>query len=136
MSAFAVFVSVYGSISLGLAARGTERRKTVYLTLLLYCVATVVLVVACLIAVPIDWYIGGWGGPLGESVTILQWNWTVLSLEMFGPFFCALIICFLFRASVQKEIELSKSATSSTSSSSRSVSSGTSSGSSDPVIEL
>ncbi len=138
ISAIMVVLTIWGGVSLILSVNpGQKSFISVVLVSVVTFLATVLVVVSCLIFLCLSDYVGGWGGPLGEQVTYYGWAWITMGLNFFGPACAMISLCFLFKVSTHKEIELSKSGTSSTSSGSRSSSSSSSSSSAaDPVIEL
>jgi len=137
LSAFCcIVVFAWGGVSLLTSVpTSSEKFSTVLVVVLVAGFAVCDTTISCFIYNVITNFIGGAnGGPMGDGINFLQWMWIGQGLMYFGPPTGMLMVCFLFRVSVAKEIELSKSGTSSTSSSSKSSSS--SSSSSDPVIEL
>lgn len=139
LSAALVAAYLWGSISLLMTLRGANAsvKRAVIIVVVVSSFAMVNAIWTCLVHAALTFYIDGYGGPWGERITFFEWGWILQLTVYLGTSIPGILLCLLFRVSVQKEIELSKSGTSSTSSGyGKSNSSSSSSSSADPVIEL
>ncbi len=126
-------ILVFGSISLLISMRGTKNSAGLYRV-----------IVSSLLVFAIMWSLGVlcavWTYFLVETYQYGQYSLVcaLTTLNVFPPFVCFVLVMSNFRISLVKEIEISKSGTSSTDSSRSSSSRSTSSSAStnDPVIEL
>jgi len=128
-----LFFCVWGCGSLLLSMdRNSKMFRSVLLIVICYSASVVIAITSGLIYLTTSYFIGVDGtNPIDDVVSIIQYQWTVECLMFICPPAAMIIICFIFRVSVSKEIELSKSGTSSTSGRSGSGSSSSSSASSD-----
>jgi hypothetical protein len=136
LALFSVFIALFGGISLIRAAPEGPLRNKIYLTVGLVILAAFVNIAFLPIVITLRWWVfDAFASYLTERSILLLFNvcW------VWPPAWVYLLLGSVFRVSVSKEIEISKSATSSTSSMSPSSSSSSSSSSDsgrDPVIEL